>query len=90
MTRLNLLHGVTRRHVLATGVGMSSLAMFGGQAALAETPKVSQACVHFKQVAEDEKVCGNCRLFESPAACKVVAGEVTKHCTCRIWLPRIG
>ena len=80
--------GITRRRLLFAGVALGSASTLAPRAALADSPKVSKDCVHFKEASDDEKVCGNCRLFQKPSTCQLVAGEFNKHNTCRIWLER--
>ena len=82
--------GMTRRRLLAAGVALSSASLLTAGEAAADSPKVSKACVHFKEVADDATICNNCRLFEKPSTCLIVAGEVSKHNTCRVWIPRIS
>jgi hypothetical protein len=82
-------NAVTRRQLVAGGVALSSASMLATREAFADSPKVSKDCVHFKEASDDEKVCGNCRLFRKPSTCLVVAGDFSKQNTCRIWLQRI-
>jgi hypothetical protein len=81
--------GVTRRRILAAGAALTSVSMLATQEALADSPKVSKDCVHFKETSDDEKICGNCRLFSKPSTCALVAGVFDKHNTCRIWAARV-
>ena len=79
---------LSRRAVLALGAGF--LPAVATTAAVAEAPKVSKDCVHFRTVGLEDHKCGECRLFRGPSSCLAVAGAVSKDCGCRIWLPKIA
>ena len=78
--------GLTRRRLLGAAAALGGALTASGAAA--DSPKVSKDCVHFKEASDDEKICGNCRLFRKPSTCALVAGEFDKHNTCRIWAAR--
>jgi hypothetical protein len=76
------------RRALLSACGAAPALLAAG--AFAAPPKVSQASVAFFDAPRGDKKCGNCRLFQAPAACLDVQGPITEHCSCRIWLPKLA
>jgi anaerobic selenocysteine-containing dehydrogenase len=70
--------------VVAVAGSAPALAM-GVTPALA---KVSQTSVAYQASPKGTAECSNCSLFESPAACKSVAGVVAPSGWCKIWVKK--
>jgi hypothetical protein len=80
---------LSRRALLIGGAALGAAPMLVSRPALAVV-KVSQDCVHFSQSTTGDHRCGDCRLFRAPSSCLDVAGVISDHCSCRIWLPKVG
>ena len=80
---------LSRRTLLIGGGALSVAPMLASRKALANA-KVSQACVGYSDSPRGDHRCGNCRLYCAPSTCLDVAGVITEHCSCKIWLPKIG
>jgi hypothetical protein len=78
---------LSRRTLLIGGVALGAGAALAATSQAA-TPKISQACVGFRDSPRDGHKCGNCRLFRAPSSCLDVAGVISDNCSCRIWLPK--
>ena len=78
---------LSRRSVLAAAgclIGASSGVVMASAEASAQA-KISQAVVAYQDSPKGEQRCDNCELFQSPNACKNVAGEVSPQGWCKIW-----
>lgn len=80
---------VSRRMLLVGGIVLTAAPLLASTKVFAG-PKVSQACVGFRDSPRGDHRCGTCHLFRPPSACLDVAGTITENCSCKIWLPEIG
>jgi hypothetical protein len=80
---------LSRRALLIGGAAAGAAPMFAPTRALASA-KFSQARVGYSDSPTGDHHCGNCRFFRAPSSCLAVAGVVTEHCSCTMWLPKVG
>jgi len=73
----------TRRTILQAAAGVVSFLGLGISAAYAA--KASKSSVAYRDSPKGDQNCANCRLFNSPSACKSVEGSVSPNGWCRIW-----
>ena len=72
---------MTRREVLAAGLGLAAL-----PARAAEPPaKTSQAEAQYQSTPKGMFSCGVCTFFIKPRSCKLVAGDVSPQGWCKLF-----
>jgi len=82
MRRRNFL---TRRAVMAAGVGLAA-ASFGATARADEPPvKISPAEAQYQPMPKGMFSCGVCTFFIRPTACKVVTGAISPNGWCKLF-----
>jgi hypothetical protein len=81
--------GLSRRQILEAGVAtvVTLAAALWGRGADAQQ-KVSKAMIHYQERPKDGQECAGCANFVPPEACKVVAGRISRHGWCELWVPR--
>jgi hypothetical protein len=93
--------GLSRRSILrsfaftAGGVAMLGTIMAGGAAMIgtmvsasreaAAQTKMTPTAVSYQSTPQGPQRCDNCTQFESPAACKVVSGNIAAAGWCKIY-----
>jgi High potential iron-sulfur protein len=74
-------------HRVMTAAG--AVAMIGVTAdRAAAQAKSSQQAVAYQNMPQGSQRCDNCSLFEPPAACKTVEGQISPQGWCRIYAPK--
>ncbi len=79
--------GLSRRSVLISAVGSTSLLAGMTRLAKAET-KISQASVHYQPAPKDGQDCQHCYHFAAPRTCKLVDGDIVPIGWCRLWVKK--
>ncbi len=79
--------GLSRRSVLISAVGSTSLLAGMPRLAKAET-KISQAAVHYQPAPRDGQDCQHCYHFAAPQTCKLVDGDIVPTGWCRLWVKK--
>jgi hypothetical protein len=81
---------LTRRAALrslglaAGGTTMLAAGMIANPAA-AQSNKMAQKAVGYQDTPKGDANCGNCSKFIAPAACKIVAGDISPTAWCRLY-----
>jgi hypothetical protein len=74
-------------HRVMTVTGAVAMAGVTENRALAQA-KSSQQAVAYQDKPQGSQRCDNCSLFEPPAACKTVEGQISPQGWCRIYAPK--
>lgn len=89
MTLIGMTEDVSRRSALrrfamvAGGASVFGTAALSGRALAAD--KMAQSAVAYQASPQGAEACENCLLFEKPAACKVVEGNISPGGWCKIY-----
>jgi hypothetical protein len=76
---------LTRRAVLAVGLGLAASSARGGAPPAQTADKISQADAQYQPTPKGMFSCGVCTFFIKPDACKVVAGAVNPNGWCKLF-----
>ncbi len=85
---------IPRRTCMTRALALAGLAGLGTRAALAQTPKATQAAVHYQEQPKDGKKCATCNFFIPPSGtasagtCKIVQGSINPNGWCDFYSPR--
>jgi hypothetical protein len=78
---------VSRRSVLLQGAacaaGVATIIVTDIKSAKAA--KLPQKSVSYQETPKGDRQCSGCKLFETPNACKSVAGEISPKGWCTLW-----
>jgi len=79
------------RRMLFQAAGAAGVSLLVDSAVAAEGfTKSPQATAGYQERPNGGQSCGNCLHFQPPAACKVVAGKISRNGWCRIYAARSG
>jgi hypothetical protein len=82
---MNKIRPVSRREVLAAGLGLVAVPF--STAARADEPpaKISQAEAQYQPMPKGMFSCGVCTFFIKPTSCKVVTGAISPNGWCKLF-----
>jgi hypothetical protein len=76
--------GVTRRALLAAGLGLAALPVQAEEPA--QNPdKTTQAQAEYQNTPKGMFSCANCTFFIKPRSCKVVSGDIDPKGWCKLF-----
>ncbi|HEY1475483.1 MAG TPA: high-potential iron-sulfur protein [Pseudolabrys sp.] len=76
---------VSRRSILRSAAAAAGASVLSAPAAAQGFTKSPQTSAGYQGQPNGGQRCGNCRQFQPPAACKVVAGKISANGWCRIY-----
>ncbi len=77
---------VNRRAVLLAAAGAAPLLALGASGARAAG--LPQTAVGYQDSPKDGRQCDGCNLFIAPNTCKTVAGDISPHGWCKLWVKK--
>lgn len=80
------INSINRRKLILAAAAAAPVVMLA--ALPAEAAKVSQASVGYVTHPNAGHACGGCKLYEAPAACKLVAGKISPAGWCQLWVSK--
>ena len=78
---------LSRRSVLQCALAAGSTSVLGLPAA-AQGTKSPQQAARYQDQPNGSQRCGNCRQFQPPSSCKVVAGKISANCWCSLYVAK--
>ena len=84
MSRRELLRGAAR---VAAGAAPILAMTAAAERALAQG-KMSQAAAAYQGSPKGSQRCDNCRLWQPPQSCKIVAGTISPSGWCKLYVPK--
>lgn len=78
-------HEVSRRSVLQRAAVAAGACVLGGATAAQAFTKSPQTAARYQDQPNSGQRCGNCRQFQPPSSCKVVAGKISPNGWCAIY-----
>jgi hypothetical protein len=76
---------VTRRAVLAAGIGLAATTARADDAPQDAPPKISQTEAQYQAMPKGMFSCGVCTFFIKPTSCKVVTGAISPNGWCKLF-----
>jgi hypothetical protein len=73
----------SRRNIMCATVGAATVGLWSGIAHAEASDKMTLQQAEYRDTPNGIYSCGLCTLFEPPAGCKVVGGEVSKDGWCK-------
>jgi hypothetical protein len=80
---MNCGNGLSRRRLIATAVGATSVVALGPIPQARALEKMTRQQALYQDSPKDIMMCATCTLFEPPKSCKVVEGDVSPSGWCK-------
>ena len=79
---------IRRVALTAGGAAILATTVIAARGAEAQAAKSSQKAVGYQDTPHGTQQCDNCKQFEAPSSCKVVAGEVSPTGWCKVYIKK--